>query len=161
MDKIEFKTPTEINIMARGGKKLGKIKKKLKAAVDEGVSAAEIEKLAVDLIHQEEGKPSFQMVPGYSWATCININDGVVHGIPKKEIIFRKGDLVSIDIGMYFQGFHTDTAISLLVGRDKDKKHFLKIGRQALDLAIKQTKPGGYLKDISAAIETTLKKNKL
>jgi len=161
MDKIEIKTLREIAIMTQGGKKLGRIKKKLEEAVGEGVSAADVEKLATDLIRKEGGKPSFQMVPGYSWSTCINTNEGVVHGIPKKEMVFKKGDLVSIDVGLYYQGFHTDTSISLLVGEDKKKERFLKIGKEALQAAINEARVGNYLRDISAAIEGVLKKGKL
>ena len=104
-DPITIKTSSEMKKMREGGKKLGQIKKKLIQKTKEGVSAAEIEKLACALIKKQGGTPSFKMVPGYSWATCVNINEGIVHGIPKKTIIFKKGDVVSVDLGMFYKGF--------------------------------------------------------
>ena len=157
-NKIYLKTPAEIEIMAEGGKKLGQIKKKLKQAVKEGVRAEEIDKLAEDLIAKAGGQPSFKMVPGYLWSTCININEGVVHGVPAKEIIFKKGDLVSVDIGMYYRGFHTDTSFSMAIDSAKEIEKFLAVGKKALAAAIANAKPNKKVHDISWAIESTLKK---
>src|SRR3989338_10179922 len=108
---IQIKTDSEIAIMAEGGKKLARVKKVLKEAVKPGVSALDIEDLANSLIKKEGAEASFKKVPGYSWATCISVNEGFVHGIPKKETVFKKGDLVSIDVGIYHKGFHADTSI--------------------------------------------------
>jgi len=92
---ILVKSGKEIEFIAEGGKKLGRVKKALIDKVREGVSAKEIDDLANKLIKKEGGKASFKMVPRYRWATCVNVNDGVVHGIPKKEIVFKKGDRFS------------------------------------------------------------------
>ncbi|MEJ2441451.1 MAG: M24 family metallopeptidase, partial [Patescibacteria group bacterium] len=108
-NSIILKTPPEIKKMEEGGKKLANVKKQLMLKVGEGVSAAEIEDFADRLIRKEGGEPSFKMVPGYHWATCVNVNEGIVHGIPKKEIVFKKGDIISVDLGIKYQGFHTDT----------------------------------------------------
>ncbi|MFI5241269.1 MAG: hypothetical protein ACHQUA_02425 [Microgenomates group bacterium] len=86
---IKIKTPEEIKIMTEGGEKLRRVKNALMAKVAPGVSAMDIENLANDLIKKEGAKSSFKMVSGYSWATCININEGLVHGIPKKEMVFK------------------------------------------------------------------------
>src|SRR4030042_372127 len=102
---ISIKSDKDIELMLEGGKKLARVKNKLVDAVKVGVTAADIENLATDLIEKEGGKPSFKMVPGYRWSTCVNINEGVVHGIPKPEIVFKSGDVVSIDVGMFFRGF--------------------------------------------------------
>lgn len=147
--------------MKEGGKKLGQIKKKLIQEIKEGVSAAEIEKLACTLIEKQGGKPSFKMVPGYSWATCININEGVVHGIPKKTIIFKKGDVVSIDLGIFYKGFHNDTSFSVAISPTEDIKEFLRVGEKSLEAAIDQAIPGNRIYDISKAMEDVLKENKL
>ena len=143
--------------MEEGGRKLSGIKKILKEKIKAGVRASEIEDLATKLIKKEGGKPSFQMVPKYSWSTCINVGKGVVHGVPKKEIVFKNGDLVSLDIGFYFKGFHTDSSFSLIVGKKDDK--FLKAGKEALKEGIKRASVGGRVFDISEAVEKTLKKN--
>ncbi|MBI2066313.1 type I methionyl aminopeptidase [Candidatus Woesebacteria bacterium] len=154
-NKIFVKSPGDIQKMAEGGKKLAKIKKSLKRAVCLGATAGEIEELAAHLIKEEGGKPSFMMVPNYQWATCINVNKGLVHGIPKPEIVFKKGDVVSVDVGLFYQGFHTDTSFSLGLEAE-GAKEFLAAGDEALKKAIKTAKAGNYIFDISKAIEETV-----
>jgi methionyl aminopeptidase len=156
-NKIFVKSPGDIQKMAEGGKKLSKIKKALKKAVCLGATAGEIEELAASLIKKEEGKPSFMMVPNYKWATCINVNEGLVHGIPKPEIVFKKGDVVSVDVGFFYKGFHTDTSFSVGIGVDKALENFLETGKIALKRAINEAKAGNYIFDISKAIEDTVK----
>lgn len=158
---ITIKTPSEMKIIKEGGKKLGEVKKALIQKTKEGVSAAEIEKLACTLIKKQGGTPSFKMVPGYSWATCVNINEGIVHGIPKKTIIFKKGDVVSIDLGIFYKGFHNDTSFSVAISPTKEIKRFLEIGEKALEAAINQAMPNNRIYDISKAMEDVLKDNKL
>lgn len=160
-NQITPKTPEEISIMKEGGKKLAHIKKKLAEVVQEGENAYAIEELANELIDESGGKASFKMVPNYSWATCVNVNDGVVHGIPKKETIFKSGDVVSVDVGLFFKGFHTDTSLTVAIEPDKETKKFLGAGMEALANAIEKAKAGNYIYDISKAIEDTLSKHKL
>jgi len=161
MKSIKLKTPEEIAVMAEGGDKLGWVKNELLKAVEAGVNAYTIDELAEKLILKEGGKPSFKMVPGYSWTTCVNINEGVVHGIPSKTVIFKKGDVVSIDVGMFYKGFHTDTSLTTAISPSPKVKKLLSVGEEALRLAIKQTTPGKRIYDISLAIEERLKKAKL
>lgn len=155
---VTIKTEEELAIMAEGGAKLSRVKKSLGEAVKAGVKASEIEDLATDLIERENAKPSFKMVPGYFWSTCVNVNEGIVHGIPKKEIVFKRGDIVSVDVGLFYKGFHTDTSISVGLQLDEVKKKFLEVGEAALRLAIKAAKPGKTVFDISQAIDTTINK---
>lgn len=154
---IITKSEEEIEVMLEGGQKLARVKKALKKAVAVGVSAKEIEDLATKLIKKEGGEPSFKLVPNYRWATCVNVNEGVVHGIPKKELIFKNGDIVSIDVGMYYKGFNTDTSFSLLIGNNRSKKSFLEVGKKALEAAILSAIIGNKIFDISMAIESTLR----
>ena len=153
---INLKTPAEIQIMLEGGKKLARVKKTLGKAVKAGVRASEIEELAMKLIKAEGAEPSFNKVPGYSWATCISVNEGLVHGIPTKELVFKDGDLVSVDVGLYFKGFHTDTSISVGIALSPANKKFLNIGLNALEKAISKAQVGNYIYDISEAIESTV-----
>jgi methionyl aminopeptidase len=155
--KIIIKSPTEIKIMAEGGAKLGRVKNALKEAVKAGVKASEIEELAVKLIKEEGAEASFKKVPGYSWATCVNINEGLVHGIPSSDIVFKKGDVVSVDVGIYYKGFHTDTSISVGIEESPENRKFLNVGREALAKAIKKARPGNHIYDISEAIEGSVK----
>jgi methionyl aminopeptidase len=154
---IKKKTVDDIKIMAEGGRMLSNVNKGLKKAVKAGVSAWDIEVLANELIKKEGGEPSFKKVEGYSWATCINLNDGIVHGIPKKEMIFKKGDLVSIDCGVFYKGFHTDSSVSVGVEPDHELSHFLDVGKNALKKSISQAKAGKRIYDISTTMEKTLK----
>jgi len=158
---INIKTKQEIEIMAEAGKRLHRVREELKKAVKLGVNALEIEELAVKLIEEQNGECSFKKVPGYKWATCINMNDGVVHGIPKKEMVFQDGDIVSVDVGLFFDGFHSDTSFSKLIGKDTKKQKFLEIGQKSLNAAIKQAKAGRKVEDISRAMEKVLVGNGL
>lgn len=153
---ISVKTDSEIEIMAEGGAKLGRVKQALAAAVKEGVKASDIEDLAVRLIKEEGAEVSFNKVPGYHWATCINVNEGLVHGIPVSSMIFKKGDLVKIDVGVYFKGFHTDTSISVGIDLSPENRKFLNVGRETLDKALKVVKAGNYIFDISKVIEDSI-----
>lgn len=156
-NRIIPKSKSDQKKMTVSGKKLSRVKNELKENVKVGVSANEVEKLAVKLIEKEGGKPSFMMVPNYSWATCVNVNKGIVHGIPKKSIVFKSGDVVSVDVGLVYEGFHSDTSFTVGLNVNKKTQRFLKAGEKALDEAIKKARPGNRVYDISKAIETTLR----
>ena len=156
MNGIRLKTPEEMEIMAEGGARLRRVKNALASAVKIGVSALDIENLAMKLINEEGALPSFTKVENYRWATCISVNEGIVHGIPKKETIFKKGDLVSVDVGIFYKGFHTDTSISVGLDLTPENARFFETGRTALKKAIREAKPGKYIFDISKAIEDTI-----
>lgn len=158
---ILLKSDSELKIMEEGGKIHSNIKKELRKKIKIGVKASEIEKLATTLINQSGAKPSFKMVPNYKWSTCVNVNEGVVHGIPHNAIKFKKSDVVSVDLGVYYKGLHTDSAFSVLLGDDDRKKKFLKHGETALNKAIKATLTGNTVKDISQAMQLSLESNNL
>ncbi len=157
---IKLKTKEEIEIMKEGGVRLKKVVKELLPIIKVGISTKEIDKEAEKLIKKYNGEPSFKKVNNYQWATCLSINEQVVH-TPPSERILRFGDLLTLDIGMYYRGFHTDYAYSLVVGTNKNKElnHFLKVGRKALSFAIKEAKVGNRLGAISQAIEKQIYKN--
>jgi len=160
MDKFTIKTPEELELMIEGGKKLSDVKHVLVSEVKEGVSAEGLDNLAEKLILETGGKPSFKMVDGYSWSTCINVNQGLVHGIPHKNLIFKSGDLVSIDLGMYYKGFHTDTSVSTAINPSEEVTRFLKTGKEAFEKAVSAIIPNkSYIYDISKAMESVLRKN--
>jgi methionyl aminopeptidase len=150
---IKIKTEAEVQTMAEGGKKLARVKNALKEAVKPGVKASDIENLAQKLIKEEGSEGSFDKVPGYSWVTCINVNEGLVHGIPKNDMVFKDGDVVSVDLGLYFKGFHTDTSFTVGLNLSPENQKFLNIGQNALVAAIKMAKAGRHIFDISQAIE--------
>jgi len=151
----------DLRLVKEGGNKLAQIRDELKGYVTEGISAFEIDKKADELIKKSGGEASFKKVKGYSWATCINVNDGVVHGIPHKSLVFKQGDLVSVDVGLFYKGFHTDTSFSLQIGDDKKLDKFLKAGLESLQAGITNVKPGNRIYDISAGIHAVLQANNL
>ena len=153
---IQIKTEAEMNLMAEGGAKLGRVKQIIAGAVKAGVSAMEIEELAMRSIKEEGAEASFDKVPGYHWATCINVNEGLVHGIPQKDMVFKKGDVVSVDVGIFYKGFHTDTSITVGIDLPPDKQKFLNVGKETLQKALKMVQPGNHIFDISKVIEDSI-----
>lgn len=151
--KIRIKTPGEIELMKDGGKHLAHVKAALVEKVAVGVSALEIEDLATTLLEKTGGKPSFKMVKDYQWSTCINVNDSVVHGIPKKEIIFKKGDVVSVDVGLFYHGFHTDTSFTLGLNVSPEIARFLQAGKDAVNSALAEAQEGNRIFDISRKLQ--------
>src|SRR3990167_5706452 len=115
---IHYKTPQEIEIMARGGKILSDTLWTVLDSIKPGVAELEVEELAKRLIREKGAKPGFQKVEGYNFATCISTNDVVVHGIPT-NYVFKDGDIVGVDCGAYFKGFHTDMAQTVRVQSSK------------------------------------------
>ncbi len=144
-------------------KKLAQVFKQLYPEIMVGIKLSDIERLAWQLIEEQGGRPSFANVPGYDWATCLNVNEGIVHGIPNDYQI-KEGDLVSLDIGLIYNGWHSDMAYTKLVTSDKlkvnsEKENFLKVGKQALNNAISAVKPGNRVGHISQQIQTTIEEN--
>jgi methionyl aminopeptidase len=171
MAKADLKSPEEIQMIAEGGKKLRQVLDETVAAVTVGMKLEEIEQFVWKKLEATGGKPAFAQVPGYRWATCINVNEGIVHGIPSQRVV-KLGDVVTIDMGLFFRGFNTDTATTFQVshqgflpvqldsGETVDQEaveQFLKTGEQALKEAIAQARPGNRVGHISEAIQTTIK----
>lgn len=157
---IDKKTKQEISIMIEGGAKLGNILQNLLDFAEPGVSLIEIDSLASQLIGESGGTPSFTTVKGYKWPTCLCVNEVVVHGIPTKRVLVD-GDMLTIDIGLVFGGFHTDTAWTKIIGVDtspeKEKKEqFLAIGQKALWAAIDLARIGNRVGDISRSTQTII-----
>lgn len=158
MNKLTVKTSHDIAVMKEGGEKLTKIAKLLREKVQPGVYASDIEREANLLIEKEGAAPSFKMVPGYSWATCINVNSGLVHGIPDEEVLFEKGDKVSVDVGIFYKSFHLDCSFTVGLSGESRMSRFLATGKKALLSAFAACKLGNRIYDISFCIESVIKK---
>ena len=146
--------------MREGGGKLGSILQQLLAGAEAGVSLIDIDSLAGKLIKEAGATPSFTSVKGYKWPTCLCVNNVVVHGIPTGYIL-RDGDVLTIDIGLVFGGFHTDTAWTKIVGCDvapnkAEKERFLKVGQDALWKAVDLARIGNHVGDISSSNQTII-----
>lgn len=151
---INYKTLEEIEIMKIGGKISANALKIALDMADEGVSLKEIDKEVENFILKNKAKPSFKTVEGYHYSTCININDGLVHGIPNQYRI-KRGDLVKIDLGVLYEGFHTDTSGTKEIGTNKEAK-FLEAGQICLENAIKKCQVGNKLGDISHEMQVAI-----
>lgn len=156
---IYLKTPEEIEIMKEGGKILKEVVDELIPSIEVGQSTLEIDKKAEELIRSKGAKPSFKTVKGYSWTTCIPVNEQAVH-TPPSDRILNDGDLVTVDIGVLYKGFHTDYAYSKVVGSvQPETQKFLDIGRTTLDNAIKKVKNGTYLGELGEFIYNEITQN--
>lgn len=150
---------TKIEAMTIGGQNLAQILNELEKRTEPGINLLDIEKWANQLIGQKGGYPSFKKVSGYSYATCLNVNDGLVHGIPT-DYELKEGDALNIDIGFFYRGFHTDTAKSFIVTKNHQKypdaENFLETGKKTLNKAIKVCMPGNHIGDISKVIQNEI-----
>jgi methionyl aminopeptidase len=157
---IHFKTDEEIEIMKKGGVILSDTMDLVLAQVKPGVTLKQLDDLAYETITKRGGKPSFPTVAGYKWTICACVNDVVVHGIPNDYGI-KENDVIGIDCGVLYEGFHTDSSWSVRAGNKNDESarkidEFLHTGENALSLAIDQVKIGNYIGDISAVIQKTV-----
>lgn len=150
---IPLKTPEELARMRISGRMAGQVRDALARAVAPGVSTAELDELARELIEGMGAVASFKGYRGYPAHICVSINEEVIHGIPGPRRI-QPGDLVSLDVGVFFDGFHGDTAVTVAVGvSDPRLLRLAAVTRQALDAAVAQARPGNRLGDVSHAVQ--------
>lgn len=156
---IPMKTKKEVEIMAHGGKILASVLRETLVVAKPGVTELELDALAEKRIREQGGEPGFQKVPGYKHTICISTNDVVVHGIPTNYVL-QEGDVVGIDCGVFYKGFHTDMSDSIIVGKGKNAENqkFLDTGKRALNEAIKIVQVGNRVGHISKTIQTIVEK---
>lgn len=151
---IVLKTSRELSVMRKAGQISQKALRLAGEAVEPGVSTWEIDKLARQYIESMGATPSFLNYDGFPASTCISVNDVVVHGIPSKSTILKKGDIVGIDVGAYFEGFHGDNAWTFPCGEiSSEAQGLLDATREALLQGIEQARPGNRLGDIGHAVQ--------
>lgn len=157
---INIKTPKELEIMKKGGHILSQVMRELVSFVNEGVSEIEIDKLAEKLIIKKGAEPGFKKVNGYKYSVCLSTNDVVVHGIPT-DYKLKNGDIIGIDCGVFYNGFHTDMSETVIVGKSEDleKEKFLRVGKIALEEAIREAKIGNHVGHISKTIQDIVEEN--
>lgn len=151
---ISLKSPREIDIMARGGAILGATLAHVSAAVRPGLSTKELDRLAESFIRSHPGAtPAFKGLYGFPGSACTSINEEIVHGIPSAKRVLREGDLVKLDVGVKFEGFYTDSAITVAVGEvDEASRRLMAVTREALAAGIEAARVGNHVGDIGAAI---------
>ncbi len=159
MNEISIKTKEEIKIMRAGGKIAARVLEKLKKKILPGMTVKELDTLAEKEILKAEATPSFKNYHKYPATTCVSVNEEVVHGIPTNKII-HEGDLVGLDLGVFYKGYHTDTAVTIGVGKITPHAQKLRdITESALKKGIKAIKPGVHLGDIQEIIQKEIEKN--
>jgi methionyl aminopeptidase len=155
--KIPLKNAAELDAMRTSCKMTAEVLSQVAAAVLPGVTTGELDALTRRLIEGMKAKPSFLGYRGYPAAICISINDEVIHGIPGGRVVLL-GDVVSLDVGVYYKGFHGDAATTVMVGvTDPDVARLVETTRRALAAAIAAVKPGGHLWDVSHTVESVAK----
>lgn len=152
---INIKSEKEIELMRESGRILANVLEELEAMVRPGISTLDIDKKCAEIIKGYECIPSFLNYNGYPASVCISVNDEVVHGIPNKTRILKDGDIVSLDCGVIYHGFHSDAARTVAVGEiSKDAKRLIEVTKQSFYEGIKFAKVGHHLHEISEAIQT-------
>lgn len=140
--------------MAEAGEIAARALQVVAEAVRPGISSLELDKVAEDAIRSAGAEPSFKGYHGYPGTLCVELNDVVVHGIPRAEEIVHDGDVVGLDIGAYYRGFHGDTALTVIVGEVSDEiRRLVQTTEEALYAGIEQAVAGHVLGDISRAIQ--------
>ncbi len=149
-----IKKQSEIDKIRQSGQILAETIGQLKSMVQPGVSLAELNQRAEELIDQAGAQPSFKNYRGFPAALCVSVNEVIVHG-PPSDYKLKSGDIVSLDLGVFYQGFHSDMAVTVPVGSiDQTSQRLIYVTEEALMRGIAAVKPGGYLGDLGQAISS-------
>lgn len=161
---VSIKTKKEVAVLREGGKRLAAIRDTLASRVVAGASAQDIEEAAKELFTRSGGEPSFFNYRGrkqekpFPARVCVSVNDAIVHGLPRPDIIFKEGDVVGVDVGLKYQGLFTDTAVTVAVGATSaEVRKLLEITKKALAVGIAEVRAGATTGDIGFAIEQFVK----
>ena len=157
---IKIKSQDEIELMREAGRITRDALKVVENSIKVGVSTKELDKIAYDFIKSQGATPSFKNYGGFPASICASVNDTIVHGIPSNDIILKDGDIISIDVGAKYKGYHGDAARTFPVGKiDTKVKRLIKITEQSFFEGIKDLKSGAFVGDISHRIQTFVEKN--
>jgi methionyl aminopeptidase len=159
MGLIKLKTGPEIEALRVAGRLTGEVLDEIGKFLKPGLTTAEIDSRAEQMMRDKGGEPVFLGYRGYRHATCLSINEEIVHGIPGGRVV-KDGDIVSVDVGVRCQGYCGDCAATFAVGKVSAKaEKLLRVGRESLKAAIKQARAGKHLGDISHAVEAYAEKH--
>ncbi|MBE5869334.1 MAG: type I methionyl aminopeptidase [Lachnospiraceae bacterium] len=155
---VTIKSSGEIELMRESCRLLATVHQELEQAIRPGMSTKEIDILGDTLIRKLGCIPNFKNYNGYPASICVSVNDEVVHGIPNKHRILQEGDIVSLDAGLIYKGFHSDAARTHGVGKiSSEAQQLIDVTRQSFFEGIKMAKAGNHLHDISNAIDAFIK----
>lgn len=151
---VTIKSPREIELMRESNRLLAEVHKALEEAIRPGMTTLDVDRLGEKLIRDRGCVPNFKNYNGYPASICVSVNDEVVHGIPSKYRVLQEGDIVSLDAGLIYQGYHSDAARTHAVGKiSPEKQKLIDVTRQSFFEGMKFAKAGNYLYDISNAID--------
>jgi methionyl aminopeptidase len=151
---IYKKSPEELELMRRGGRILADVLDRLEEALSPGMTTAELDRIAEEAIVRAGASPSFKGYRGFPGSICTSPNEVIVHGIPSLDVVVDEGDILSVDVGVYFEGFHVDSAWTFPVGGvDEDVTQLLKVTEEALAAGIQQCEAGKRVGDIGHAVQ--------
>jgi methionyl aminopeptidase len=152
---IQLKSTREIELMAEGGKILAATRALIRREVRAGISTLELDAMAEEFIRSHPGAtPAFKGLYGFPGSLCASINNEIVHGIPSKKRVLKDGDIISIDLGVGFKGYFTDSATTVAVGMvDEETTRLLETTERSLAAGIAAAVPGNHLGDIGAAVQ--------
>jgi methionyl aminopeptidase len=155
---IQLKSLREIDLMAEGGKILAATHQMLRREVRAGISTQELDSLAEAFIRSHHGAtPAFKGLYGFPGTICASINQEIVHGIPSKKRVLKEGDIISIDLGVGYQGYFTDSAATVPVGEVAPQtRRLLEVTERSLQAGIAAAVPGNHLGDIGNAVQSVV-----
>ncbi len=151
---VTIKSPREIELMRESNRLLAEVHKALEESIRPGMTTLDVNRLGEKLIRDRGCIPNFKNYNGYPASICVSVNDEVVHGIPRRYRVLQEGDIVSLDAGLIYKGYHSDAARTHAVGKvSPEKQKLMDVTRQSFFEGMKYAKAGNYLYDISNAID--------
>ena len=158
--EILIKTDSEVGFMSEANQIVAETLKKLTQNIEPGVTTLELDRIAESYCIEKGSKPAFKGYRGFPSSLCASVNEEVVHGIPSKKVKLKKGDILSIDFGVFFKGFYGDSACTVCVGEvDEQKRRLVEVTKESLYQGIKKALPGNRVSDISRAIQNYVEEN--
>ena len=157
---VEIKSAREVKIMSQASKIVATVLREVMAMVEPGQTTGDLDAFAERRIREMGATPSFKGYHGFPASICASINNEVVHGIPSSKRVIHRGDLLKVDTGAYFEGYHGDSCITVCVGDvSKEAQTLSRVARESLMAGIGQVKAGNTLLDIAGAVEDHVKAN--
>lgn len=152
---IQLKSAREIDLMAQGGKILGATVEHLRSVVQPGMTTGDLDAVAEEFIRSHEGAvPAFKGLYGFPGSICSSVNQEIVHGIPSKKRVLKDGDIVSLDVGVGYKGYFTDSATTVGVGKiSPEAQRLLDVTQESLEAGIAAALPGNHIGDIGNAVQ--------
>ncbi|MGC9504808.1 type I methionyl aminopeptidase [Baaleninema sp.] len=152
--RIEIKSKREIEIMRQSAKIVATVLKEISEMTQPGMTTADLDAHAEKRIREMGAKPSFKGYHGFPATICASVNNEVVHGIPNPKKVLKEGDVLKVDTGAFYQGFHGDSCVTIPVGKiSPDAETLVRVAEEALYKGIEQVKAGAYLLDLAGAIQ--------